>query len=47
MPGRIEQGHTYNLPEKMADVRGQTGQLNPLFVEWLMGFPEGFTDLER
>lgn len=25
--------------------QGQTGQLNPLFVEWLMGFPEGWTDL--
>ncbi len=23
-----------------------TGQLNPTWVEWLMGFPEGWTDLE-
>jgi hypothetical protein len=22
------------------------GQLNPTWVEWLMGFPEGWTDLE-
>jgi len=22
------------------------GQLNPTWVEWLMGFPTGFTDLE-
>jgi hypothetical protein len=22
------------------------GQLNPIFVEWLMGFPLGWTDLE-
>ncbi len=25
---------------------GTTGQLNPMWVEWLMGFPEGWTDLE-
>ena len=24
-----------------------SGQLNPTWVEWLMGFPEGWTDLER
>ncbi len=23
-----------------------TGQLNPTWVEWLMGFPPGWTDLE-
>jgi hypothetical protein len=23
-----------------------TGKLNPMWVEWLMGFPEGWTDLE-
>jgi DNA (cytosine-5)-methyltransferase 1 len=23
-----------------------TGQLNPTWVEWLMGFPQGWTDLE-
>ena len=32
-------GHTPQLPE----VTG--GQLNPQWVEWLMGFPEGWTDL--
>lgn len=26
--------------------QGQTGQLSPLFVEWLMGYPEGWTDLK-
>lgn len=27
--------------------KGQlNGQLNPVFVEWLMGFPEGWTDLD-
>ena len=25
---------------------GNTGQLNPTWVEWLMGYPLGFTDLE-
>jgi hypothetical protein len=25
---------------------GTTGQLNPAWVEWLMGFPIGHTDLE-
>ena len=25
---------------------GATGQLNPTWVEWLMGFPLGWTDLE-
>lgn len=23
------------------------GQLNPQWVEWLMGYPDGWTDLER
>jgi hypothetical protein len=26
---------------------GITGQLNPQWVEWLMGLPIGWTDLER
>ena len=26
--------------------KGDTGQLNPTWVEWLMGFPTGWTDLE-
>jgi hypothetical protein len=26
-------------------VSGQHGQLNPTWVEWLMGFPTGHTDL--
>lgn len=25
---------------------GNTGKLNPTWVDWLMGFPEGWTDLE-
>jgi hypothetical protein len=27
-------------------VPGSTGQLNPQWVEWLMGFQTGWTDLE-
>ena len=27
-------------------LNGQTGHLNPTWVEWLMGFPTGWTDLE-
>jgi hypothetical protein len=45
MPGRIEKGHTYNLPEIIADENGMAGQLNPTWVEWLMGYPLGWTDL--
>ena len=26
---------------------GQKARLSPLFVEWMMGFPIGWTDLER
>ena len=34
------------LCAKVKDVNQPTGQLNPAWVEWLMGFPSGFTDLE-
>jgi len=34
-----------NLPEAAAESAGG-GQLNPTWVEWLMGFPEGWTDCE-
>jgi len=27
-------------------LKGQTGHLNPEWIEWLMGFPIGWTDLE-
>jgi DNA (cytosine-5)-methyltransferase 1 len=32
--------------EKMAMQAGNGGRLNPTWVEWLMGFPTGWTDLE-
>ena len=39
-------GHHDQLPNavKMAGHKG--GQLNPMWVEWLMGFPTGWTDLK-
>ena len=39
--GRSDNGHTPQLPEQVG------GQLNPTWVEWLMGFPLGWTVLER
>ena len=35
---RMSEGHAYD--------RAAGGQLNPTWVEWLMGFPLGWTDLE-
>jgi DNA (cytosine-5)-methyltransferase 1 len=32
--------------DKMAMTAGNGGKLNPTWVEWLMGFPAGWTDLE-
>lgn len=37
--GRSPNGHTEQLAEKVG------GQLNPVWVEWLMGYPAGWTDL--
>jgi hypothetical protein len=36
-----------NLEEEVAGHCGQaTGSLNPTWVEWLMGYPAGYTDLK-
>lgn len=35
-----------NLSEQMQRVTGTTGQLNPEWVEWLMGWPIGWTALK-
>ena len=39
---RKEKGKQLNLSMVVSD---QSGALNPTWVEWLMGFPEGHTDL--
>jgi len=43
--GTTEDRGKYNLEEKVGQSKGN-GQLNPMWVEWLMGFPLGWTDLE-
>ena len=40
-----EAGHNGNLEEVVA-LTGVTGVLNPTWVEWLMGWPLGWTDLK-
>jgi DNA (cytosine-5)-methyltransferase 1 len=35
-----------NAEERRAMRAGNGGKLNPMWVEWLMGFPAGWTDLE-
>jgi hypothetical protein len=35
-----------NSEERRAMRAGNGGRLNPMWVEWLMGFPPGWTDLE-
>jgi hypothetical protein len=36
------------VSRELTDALGQlgyTGEINPVWVEWLMGFPEGWTEL--
>jgi DNA (cytosine-5)-methyltransferase 1 len=40
---RIEKGKQVMLSMSVDDA---SGSLNPTWVEWLMGFPEGWTDLK-
>jgi hypothetical protein len=35
------------LETSVAVQEKSSGQLNPLFVEWLMNFPKGWTELEN
>ncbi len=37
---------TNSLPDAV-EFQGETGRLNPAWVEWLMGFPIGWTDLKH
>ena len=37
--------HSLNLADQVQTFGG-AGQLNPQWVEWLMGFPDAWTDLE-
>ena len=41
---RAAKGKQLNLSMSVSEV---SGQLNPPWVEWLMGFPVGWTDLNR
>jgi hypothetical protein len=36
----------YPLNQALRDITGQTGRPNPIFVEWLMGWPIRWTDLK-
>ena len=42
----VEQGDITEA-EKRQMISGNGGKLNPTWVEWLMGFPTGWTDLEH
>jgi hypothetical protein len=49
--GRIRNGKvsmdTLDVAVQHTDNQNKTsGQLNPTWVEWLMGYPEGWTDLK-
>ena len=37
---------TNSLPDAV-EFKGASGRLNPAFVEWLMGYPTGYTDLDH
>jgi hypothetical protein len=37
--------HNSQLPNRLRQ-QGISGSLNPTWVEWLMGYPEGYTDLK-
>jgi hypothetical protein len=40
----VGRGYSNSLNDALT-VCGEHGQLNPTWVEWLMGFPVGWTDL--
>ncbi len=40
-------GHSVYLRDQMKEAEPTGGSLNPTWVEWLMGFPLGWTDCEH
>jgi hypothetical protein len=47
LTGKTPDGKKRSVPLASAlSLTGCNGQLNPTWVEWLMGFPLGWTDLE-
>lgn len=42
---KLEEAGEITAEERQAMQSGGGGQLNPTWVEWLMGFPLGWTDL--
>ena len=42
---KLEQAGQITAEERQSMSAGNGGQLNPMWVEWLMGFPIGWTDL--
>ncbi len=48
-PVKTREDYHANLEEWVAKIEPNsenTGQLNPMWVEWLMGYPIGWTDLK-
>ena len=43
-PNRLDKSY---LDATVQEAEGRTGKLNPTWVEWLMGWPLGWTDLKR
>ena len=41
----MEEAGVISAEERRSMAAGNGGQLNPTWVEWLMGFPLGWTDL--
>tara|TARA_R100001244_G_C5062000_1_gene109082 strand:+ start:57 stop:491 length:435 start_codon:yes stop_codon:yes gene_type:complete len=41
---KVGRNENNSLPDKVNSLQGETGSLNPTWVEWLMGFPTGYTD---
>lgn len=46
-PSEMKKGGAFNNLKAISNLHGGEGnRLSPLFVEWMMGFPTGWTDLE-